>query len=451
MRTFAARYLVIASLIASPSVMSGACGSSGGGTTGTGGKPVNGTGGSSTGTGGKTGTGGSSTGSGGSSTGSGGTGSGGSGPTDAGSPPTIAYTFDTTTQGFSLNNFVPAAGTTNLAAPDSGSAPVMAWDGTAGNPSPGSLKVTATFTGYRQLVDAIVAPMPPLNLTGKTLHAKVRLVSGNFTGGAILHVGTTSAFAYGAGAYTTLADGTWKDLTFNLSNSTAAGWDPSMVVQIGIQFYSGDPPEAGSFPGPIDAVFQIDSITDGTLPTTPTDGGATPAHPYTFDTSTQTFAYNTFVPGVGTTNLAAPGSGSTPTLVLDGTDGNPSPGSLKASTTFTDYQQLVDVIIGFTPVLNEMGKTLHAKVRLTSGTFGGGATLHASTTSGYVYGGGTYTPLTFGAWTDLTLDLSAVTTAMWDPTMVIQIGIQFFTGNRPEAGTFAGPNAVIFNIDTITD
>ena len=441
MKGLAVRWLMLASLVG----IGAACSPAGGGTAGTGGNV--GTGGVAAGTGGRIGTGGSSTGTGGT-----GTGTGGTGPMDAGTTSTaITHTFDTSAEGFILNTYVAAAGTTNLAAPDSGSAPAVSFDATGGNPIPGSLRLTATFTGYKQLVDVVLFPNPAINLTGKTLHAKVRLVSGTFTGGAILHVGTTPTFAYGAGAYTTLGDGTWKDLTFDLSTGTSTGWNASMVTQIGIQFYSGDPPATGVFGAPVDAVFQIDSVTDGAVPLAGADGGVPSGLSYTFDTFAQTFSYNPFVPAAGTTNLAAPGSGSTPTLGFDNAVGNPNPGSLKASVTFTGYAQFVDVVISPSPVFNGLGKTLHAKVMLTSGTFAGGAILHASTTPAYIYGGGPFTPLVFGAWTDLTFDLSTGTAASWDPTMVTQIGIQFYTGNPPEAGAFAGPNTVVFNIDTITE
>ena len=57
----------------------------------------------------------------------------------------------------------------------------------------------------------------------------------------------------------------------------------------------------------------------------------------------------------------------------------------------------------------------------------------------------------FQAVTNLSLDISAVTTANWDPTQIVQLGIQFYTGDPPEAGTYAGPNDVVFHIDEVTD
>jgi hypothetical protein len=408
---------------------------SGGTTTGTGGAPTTTSSGGATAT---TGSGGATT-----TTGTG----GGSAPTDGGaSEATFAYTFDTSAQGFGFNTYVSTT-TTNLAAPDSGSTATAVFDSTAGEPTPGSLKVTASFTDYKQFIDVVVSPMPPLALAGKTIHAKIRLNSGTFPKGmgATLHAGTTANYVYGGGAYTELTAGAWTDLSLDLNTVTTAMWDPSMVVQIGIQIYSGDPGDGGAFAGPVDVSLQIDSITDGTGDIKP------PGVAYNFDTATQGWDYNHYV-ATDTMNLAAPDASTMPTLTFDSAEGSPSPGSLKSSVTFSAYKQFVDVVIGPSPALNLMGKTLHAKVKLTSGTFadGAGVTLHAGTTTSYVYGAGAYTTLMPGIWTDLTLDLASVTTAMWDPTMVVQIGLQFYSGDPPEAGSFVGPNDVVFNIDSIT-
>jgi hypothetical protein len=347
-----------------------------------------------------------------------------------------------------LNPYVPTPPQKNLAAPDSGASPTLVQDMTAG-----ALKLTASFTDYKQLVDVVIGLQPAQNLTGKTLHAKVRLDTGTFAVGmgATLHAGTGTSYTYGAGTYTSLTAGTWTDLTLDLT-AQAAPFDPTMVVQIGVQVYSGDPQDAGAFPGPVDIVMEIDSITDGS-------GAAAlpPGVAYNFDIAAQGFSLNTYMPGAASmqTNLAAPGSGSTPTLVWDAAEGSPAPGSLKASATFTGYRQLIDAVLNLSPAANLMGKTLHAKVRLTSGTFenGAGVTLHAGTGTAYTYGAGTYTTLTYNTWTDLTLDLSAValTVTGYDPTMVVQIGVQFYSGDPTDAGPFVGPNAVVFHIDSITE
>lgn len=433
---------------------------------GTGGSsaPGNGTGGgTSSGSGGGTSSGGSSSGSPGSggqsASGTPGSGGGPGSSTDGGAvvpadggvgAGSLAYTFDSSLQGWGFNPYVPPPPGRNLAAAEAGALPTLAFDATSGNPAPGAMKLSATFTDYRQFVDVVLNPQPVLNLAGRTIHAKVRLSSGTLPSGvgATLHVGTGASFAYGAGAYTTLVAGSWTDLTIDLTKVTSAMFDPSVVAQIGIQIYSGDPQaDAGTFPGPVDFVIQIDSITDSAA-------GTVVAAPvaYDFDIATEGFDLNRYV-STTQSNLAAPGSGTTPTVTFDSADGNPAPGSLKVSATFSGFKQFIDVTVNPSPALNLAGKVLHAKVRLTSGTFeaGAGATLHASTGSGFVYGAGPYTPLSFGVWTDLTLDLSTVTTVGYDATQVVQLGVQFYSGDPPEAGTFAGPNTVVFHIDSITE
>lgn len=443
------KILATSSLMLAALVAAGACSSSSGGT-GSGGR----------GSGGATASGGSGTNTGGAR--SGGAGGGAVGGS-AGPAVAFAYTFDTTVQGFSFNTFQPTTGPqVNLAVREAGTPPTIGWDSANGDPNPGALKVTATYDNYSQSVDAIVGPLPSLDLTGKTIHARVMLMSGTFSGTASLHVSSTAMYYYAGSSNVSLTAGTWTTLDL-LIPTTGAMWNSTDIRQVGIQLISNGAPEAGTFGAPQDVVVLIDTITDGTGAIT----SNTPRHAFTFDTTVQGWSYNTFQAASGTPrNLAvaaggASGAGgaggagaSVATLEFDGTDGNPANGSLKASMTFTDYEQQVDAIVGPFPAYNLMGRTLHAKIKLTSGSFpsGSGVVLHAGTTAMYLYGGGAYTALpTVGTWTDLTLDLSTVTTAMWDPTQVVQIGIQISSGSRPEAGAYPGPNPVVFNIDTVTD
>jgi hypothetical protein len=225
-----------------------------------------GTGGHGTGTGGTVGGAGGS-GSGG-KPGSGGSGSGGAAgsPVDAG-PPLVDYTFDTTLQGFVLDDYVDPD-TVNLFATYPGGTgtvkPSLTFDGTDGSPAAGSLKVTVTFTAYNQYVDVIIDPSPVLNLTGKTLHARLRLTSGAFAGGAQFHVSTGADFAvYVASPFPPPTPGVWVDGALDLSSVTAAEFDPTMVAQIGVQLFSGGGPDSGAYPDAnMPVVFNIDTITD---------------------------------------------------------------------------------------------------------------------------------------------------------------------------------------------
>ncbi|HEY4186880.1 MAG TPA: hypothetical protein VGP07_17525 [Polyangia bacterium] len=420
---------------------SGGGNGSGGNSSGSGGSNSSGSGGSNS-----SGSGGNSSGSGGSSSGSGGSssGSGGSGPSDAGSmTATFSYTFDKDLQSFKLNDYADT-NHKNLAAADSGSSPAVAWESADGSPDNGALKISATFTDYQQYVDPVINLASAIDVSGgKTVHARVKLVSGTFAGGAVLTVSTTSSYVEAASKWTTLTQGQWIPIDLDLSMVTASGYDASMVVQMGIRFDTGDAPEAGAFAGPDDVVFLVDTITDG-------DGSkVVPMLTYNFDTTVQGFALNNYADS-SRNNLAAPDAGSSPTLTFDSSIGQPNPGSLKVAVTYTDYKQYVDVILNLTPTIDLTGKTVHAKITLDSGTFTGGAVLHVGTTTAYTDGSAVWTTPTMGTWTDLSLDLSTVTTTAYDPSMVIQVGIRLDTGDAPDSGSFAGPADVVFHIDSIT-
>ncbi len=123
----------------------------------------------------------------------------------------------------------------------------------------------------------------------------------------------------------------------------------------------------------------------GTSATGGSAGAAALALSYTFDSSVQGWAINTYH-DTNSTNLGyelAPDAGidasAPPTLTHDATDGNPATptaGCLKLTATFTGYNQYVDVKVGISPTVNLSGKKMHAQVQLasaTGGTFPGGA------------------------------------------------------------------------------
>jgi hypothetical protein len=197
--------------------------------------------------------------------GAGGTGGSGAG-TGGATVHLINYTFDSSAQMFALNNF-PDTTSMNLAASnaDAGAnAPTAVFDSTVGG---GSLKVTVTFTAYGQYVDPVVNVMPVVNLTGKTLHAKLQITSvsaGSFMGGAQLHVSTGANYSgYASGAFVIPATtGVFGDASLPLTGAVAPV-DPTMVIQIGVQIFTGTLMPAGTpLPAPQDIVFNIDTITD---------------------------------------------------------------------------------------------------------------------------------------------------------------------------------------------
>jgi len=169
---------------------------------------------------------------------------------DAG--PALSFTFDSSIEGFEINTYHDTT-STNLGyalAPDAGvdasTPPTLAWDMTDGNPAtpPGCLKLIATYTGYGQYVDVKLA-LPTSNLKGHQLSVQVQLASatgGTFPGGAILEADTGSTFLYGGSQGVSLSVGTWVPLTLDLDAITTTGYDDTMVVQVGVQFYSGSAP-----------------------------------------------------------------------------------------------------------------------------------------------------------------------------------------------------------------
>ena len=88
----------------------------------------------------------------------------------------------------------------------------------------------------------------------QTTHPAFRAVStacvaGRWTGAAMID-----------GA--TLESGDWAPLTLDLGAVTTSGFDPSKVVLIGVQFYSGFASSGGTFVPNGPAVLEIDSVTD---------------------------------------------------------------------------------------------------------------------------------------------------------------------------------------------
>jgi hypothetical protein len=422
----------------------GTSGGGAGGHAGTGGSAA-GTGGSAAGTGGSAaGTGGSAAGTGGSAAGSGGAAGshtdGGTDATDAsdGGAGTAAFlfSFDTNTQGWGVNTF----GTGNLGAIDGGAPPAITWDGTVGSPTTtpaGSLKVTGTFTEYGQYILTSVGIAPWVDATGKTAHAMIRLDAGDAGAGttftANLQANSDGYHGIG-GATVTLTAGTWTDVTLNFAGH-AAPFDASKIIQLTIQLSDPASADGAAFPGPISPTFHIDTITDGSgLP-------APPLLSHTFDKDTLGYTAS------GNAALADGGTG--PTLTWDSAEGNPANGSLKVTATFTDYDQTVDVVSQISPLVNLTGKIVHVQVRCDSGALNGFAQIHGSTTTGYVYGSGQAKGLTASTtWTDLALDPTTITTSGWDTTKLIQLGVQFGPGGRPDGGTFPGPISVVVHVDS---
>ena len=61
--------------------------------------------------------------------------------------------------------------------------------------------------------------------------------------------------------------GPWIELGLDLDAAHAAdsSFDPTMVVQIGVKFDTGGDGVTAAFGSPVDAVFQIDTVSDGVV------------------------------------------------------------------------------------------------------------------------------------------------------------------------------------------
>ena len=111
--------------------------------------------------------------------------------------PDLNFTFNHGLGGWEFNLFDDGNILNVAVHPPGGVAPTLAVNTADGNPDPGSLQVTAQFTDVGQYVDPNVSFFDPrLNLSGKTLHARIRLVSGPFLGGVQFHASSGDNFVY---------------------------------------------------------------------------------------------------------------------------------------------------------------------------------------------------------------------------------------------------------------
>jgi hypothetical protein len=174
--------------------------------------------------------------------------------------PDVSYPFDTSAEGWRVDDHAtPTA--------DSAPAPTLEHTGYDGDPSPGALRLTATFTDFDQHVDAVVdLGAPGYDLSGKALHARVRLVSGTLpAGGVRLLARAGSAHIETAGPALdadALPPGTWAPLVLDLAAVPEPDFDPAEVVQIAVRLSSG-PASGGAVFEPIgEAVLEIDTVTE---------------------------------------------------------------------------------------------------------------------------------------------------------------------------------------------
>ena len=108
--------------------------------------------------------------------------------------------FNTTTDGFVLNSYMelPSSGQHDLGDGTAATPPTVSFDDTVGNPDPGSLKVTAPYTGANQYVDVqntgMFGTAHPVNWMGGTLRMRIKCDEGTFSGVAEPYAITTSGY-----------------------------------------------------------------------------------------------------------------------------------------------------------------------------------------------------------------------------------------------------------------
>ena len=180
-----------------------------------------------------------------------------SGPT--GPVPGMALAlFDSDINGFVLNNYMELPGSLNKDLGDgvsSSTPPMVSLDSTVGNPDPGSLEVTAPYTGANQYVDVqntgMFGTSHPVNWKGGTLHMRIRCDEGTFAGVAQPYAITTGANKFGGSSTNFVKNANWQEFTVNLNSPIRAdpGYDATQVVIFGVQLQQR---RVGHQPGPGD-------------------------------------------------------------------------------------------------------------------------------------------------------------------------------------------------------
>jgi hypothetical protein len=161
--------------------------------------------------------------------------------------------------------------------------PILSFDPSVGDMNTGgdqgSMQVQVPFTAYNQqsLVQWIFPAV--IDLSGKTVFARVRFDSGgnpnpgsNPNGFRLVVKTGATAFAYGASQYFNLPPSgqtMFTEYDFPLTATpagAAVGWDPTQVISIELEFDTGGGPAAGvdAGGGPSMVTFHVDTI--GTVP-----------------------------------------------------------------------------------------------------------------------------------------------------------------------------------------
>jgi len=184
----------------------------------------------------------------------------------------------------------------------------------------------------------------------------------------------------------------------------------------------------------------------------------------TFDDATkgtQGFSIQTYIDpsnlGSKAADAGIPDAGVYPTIGQDPDHGQAGSGALKVTATYSNFNQYVEVLLGFSPPKDMTGAVLHASVNVvppsTATSFLGGAFIYAKSGQQYVYSNSTGVSLAAGAFTSLTFDFdtaaaAAGQTGTFMPSMIQEIGIHIYSDGPFDGGTFA-PGEYTFYIDNV--
>lgn len=178
-------------------------------------------------------------------------GTSGTGGTNGGGSFVEVWDFSADTEGFVPGFSSPDATLKDMA--------LVTHDAAEGDPAPGSLAVTIPFSAPEEKVTIALNFPAAIDMSGRTLTARVRLDSGFGTdpmvpGGAKLYAKTTAAYVYADGGWLNQdMPGVWNTLTLTLDSPEGylaeGAWTPSEVLEIGVEFAAntGGTWETGNF------------------------------------------------------------------------------------------------------------------------------------------------------------------------------------------------------------
>jgi hypothetical protein len=177
---------------------------------------------------------------------------------------TVLYGFDNDVEGFKFEMYTPGEPYVNV-----GPEAEIEWDGGNGQDGqPGRLKLTIPFSDFNQLAD-IQINFPARDFSGKTIRAYAMLESGfssdmSAPGGGYIFVKTGTAFTWAKGQDKNLPLGTWTPFIAEADSLIGADTatvepDPTAVVSLGMQFYSGT--GSATADPPTTAIIYVDRFT----------------------------------------------------------------------------------------------------------------------------------------------------------------------------------------------